>query len=57
MTRMVSHLSFTGPRPDLVARIKRQNHGMNRSGGVLVFEVVSRSPPLGYARRYVAARA
>lgn len=25
---------------------------MNRSGGVVVFEVVNRSPPLGYAQRY-----
>ncbi|QDV42052.1 hypothetical protein Enr13x_18950 [Stieleria neptunia] len=27
------------------------NHGMNRSGGVVVFEVENRSPPLGYAYR------
>lgn len=27
------------------------NHGMNRSGGVAVFEVENRSPPLGYACR------
>ncbi|GAB5517671.1 hypothetical protein [Rhodopirellula baltica] len=29
-----------------------QNHGMNRSGGVVVFEVENRLPPLGYAHRY-----
>jgi hypothetical protein len=28
-----------------------QNHGMNRRRGVAVFEVVSHSPRLGYARR------
>ena len=35
-------------------KAKQQNHDMNRSGGVVVFEVENRLPPLGYVYRYPA---